>query len=279
MKRTFLVTLILGFASTIFAGPISSGGGDAKVAEFLNIADEVCSWSLRHPLDANYAAMKLCSSVIQGLKASLDQSDKPKIAFTDQPLLDNGVAKVALFNRTNGSIIVNRDLWEKSSNIEKYITVSIEISGLCGVEKRYEFGQMIAANFKTLFSANAMTCEIKVLDPKTGISNQLLPPTTKPIDLLYDRDFKTTLTDTNNKRWNIWLLESAPSPNGSEIELSWSIRDSLGESSELENVSMGLPFVNGAEASLKVLFNGLVISGHCELQAKNNDFIMHLLEK
>lgn len=267
MKLVLLAFFVLGYTWNLLAGPISSGGGDPKVAEFLNIADEVCHWSLRQNLETAYSPITVCKRVIGDLKGSLNHSVSPKIAFTDRKLYDGGVSKVAIFDRKRGRILVNRYLWKELTVIEKYVVVSIELSGLCGVEKRYDFGQKIAMKFPELFDANSLTCKISAFDPKNDVLIELLPLTTKPIDLIYDYEFHATLIDSNNKSWRVNLLESAPSESDSEISLSWAIRDANGSRNEIENVSVGMPFVNDARSSISVLFNGLVLKASCRLHS------------
>ncbi|MGZ3809811.1 MAG: hypothetical protein ACXVCE_17135 [Bacteriovorax sp.] len=265
MKTRLLTIFMIAFSATGYAGPISSGGGDPKVAQFLNISEEVCAWYLRGNT-SQFAEMKSCSSIINGLKSSLDQSQKALLSFTDHMLFENGISKVAIFDRAKGSIRVNRKLWNQSTKVEKYTTVGIEIAGLAGVQNRYEFGQLITSRFSSIFSANSMTCNIKLLDLKTNKETVALPETTKSITI-YDFDFTTAFLDPQGKPWRLQLLGSVPDISSSNLSLSWSIRDARGESSQLENVFTEIPFINGSEADMKVIFSELAISAHCELNS------------
>lgn len=133
----------------IHAGPISSGGGDPKAIEFLKMSQEVCQWATKFYV-GEFPEIISCRKILDEVQMSLNSSEDPKIRFTDEPLFDNGVSKVAIYEHSKLSVTVNRALWDQLTTEQKYVTASIEMGGLSQVQDRYEFGKLVSENLKKI---------------------------------------------------------------------------------------------------------------------------------
>jgi hypothetical protein len=113
MKKMILLMASV-FCSLGFAGNGGVSGGDPKAVEFLVIAKKVCPWAIGS-VENQYPQIANCTQLIADLDSSLNGPEKAKLSFTDDPVFDQGVSKVAVFDLNQETITVNRTLWDSST--------------------------------------------------------------------------------------------------------------------------------------------------------------------
>lgn len=259
--RIFLIVLLF-WTQLAFAGGTVGNGGDPKVIEFLQIAEDVCAWaSLNHKKE--YSEILACDSLLEKMKVSLNGPGKAKLRFTNQDLFDQGISKAAIYNLKEGSITVNRDLWSQSAKAEKYTLVAIELAGLSQVKKRYEFGQMAKENFKNIYTAKYLVCSIDRVDLATGFVRNLVRQEKQEIDFKYDKSFSAQ--DGNIR---VELLVHSPLKKQDQLGISWSLRSVGQPESDLEKVLTYMDFNPFSEMTTRVILNQTMYQAHCQALGK-----------
>lgn len=265
LKLALFATLSI-FASELFANAkVIGNGGDPMSVDFLNISEEVCTWAQKYQLN-DFPSLISCNRVIDELKESLNSSGAAKVQFTSEPLFDNGVSKIALFNRNTRSIVVNRELWRLADKKEKYVTVGIEISGLSDEKNRYNFGQAVDLNFETIFAASKIACNISVVDRKSGRTRQILPNTKRSLNLKFDFSFQANYELLEGQTIRVELLGSVPDKVEPDLGISWSIRDISGAAITSEDTIVNLPYIRGSKVKTKIVSDESIFVANCELQ-------------
>ena len=152
--KCFIFLLVFTVCQTSFAQIDRKGnGGDPHVIEYMKLSEEICKWAVQSGA-AKFPQIKSCQSVVSEFRASFHSSRKAKIEFVMAPLVDNnGIAKVAIFDLRNGSVKVNRPLWQSFERKQKYVTAAIELAGLSNVNSRYDFGSFVDSQFEQAFAA------------------------------------------------------------------------------------------------------------------------------
>lgn len=121
-------------------GGVSTGGGDADVIEFLNIANALDLFLQNAPQYCPGSDCAFFSAYVVKLNQNLGSNEKSLVSFTQKVLVDfYGTEKQALFNREDLSILVNRSEWHSLQNNTqaKFALVAAEIFGLGGANERY----------------------------------------------------------------------------------------------------------------------------------------------
>lgn len=122
-------------------GPGEGGGGDPDAQRFIFLSLKLSRFYTENPanLSLPFSADEFAAKV-QTLDSSLkDPAINDLVFFTDASLFDqNGIPKVALFDRRSGTIQVNRTYWGTASDEDKFIMLHMEIAGLLGIDVRYE---------------------------------------------------------------------------------------------------------------------------------------------
>ena len=130
-------------------GPGDGGGGDPLTQQFIVMGQQLGAYFEANPFSAQLPfSGKDFYDKIQIIDASIkDEEAKDLLEFVTETLRDqDGVSKVAIFNKTEGSIKVNIGRWEKSSDEQRLITITMEISGLLSVPLRYETAYNLIKN-------------------------------------------------------------------------------------------------------------------------------------
>ncbi|MGE3973244.1 MAG: hypothetical protein AB7F59_01825 [Bdellovibrionales bacterium] len=153
MKITKGLALVAFLFGSITYADQGRGGGDPAATEFLIAADKICIWmgtQKKHPS----ISTTTCLNVVEKIQTSLNSFGKAKLIFSNEPLFDeSGNPKDALFDRQELSIKIDRNRWISGTIIDKYVTVGIEISGLLGIQDRYQVGTEVRNNWNQVFSA------------------------------------------------------------------------------------------------------------------------------
>jgi Leucine-rich repeat (LRR) protein len=199
MKKMILLMASV-FCSLGFAGNGGVSGGDPKAVEFLVIAKKVCPWAIGS-VENQYPQIANCTQLIADLDSSLNGPEKAKLSFTDDPVFDQGVSKVAVFDLNQETITVNRTLWDSSTLQEKYVTVGVELSGLSGVDQRYDIGQAIENDFFAISGANQICSRTPLVVIAIEVATATLCEQLSTDDL-------SSIQELNLQQRNIFRLDS-----------------------------------------------------------------------
>lgn len=147
MKMTQVKLFIMGafcvmfsISSQVEAGTKDSGG-DPYVQQFLNRAKKISEYFRANKVEVEGVLdidefFRTVAKIDGSIK---DESVADLLEFTDEVLKDkDGVTKPAVFNRETGLIRVNREVWKNFNSEERLIQVALEVSGLMGVQDRYQ---------------------------------------------------------------------------------------------------------------------------------------------
>ena len=114
------------------------GGGDPDAIEFLRLSSEFADWvesDKGKTVDVTALSVR---KLIKSIQESLNGPGKAKLQFTSEKVFDqNGVEKMAVFDRGAQSILLQRGLWEAQLPGAKYDLVEIEVLGVLGSSSRY----------------------------------------------------------------------------------------------------------------------------------------------
>ena len=142
------IFLSLTSAFAFASAPGGSGGGDSDVIDFLSRGKLVAAWAESHPEKLSFNAPQVRANLNE-ITSSLQNGEKARLSFTTDEIKDqNGVTKMALYNREENSILVNRALWKKTSEAGQAETAAIELFGLSGSTHRYEEATLLKESFK-----------------------------------------------------------------------------------------------------------------------------------
>lgn len=122
-------------------GPGEGGGGDPDAQRFIFLSSKLARFYSENPsnLELPFSADDFSAAVAR-LDASLkDPAAVDLVSFTQAQLLDeDGVQKVALFDKILGTIQIHRPYWSAATDEDKFILINMEIAGLLGIDVRYE---------------------------------------------------------------------------------------------------------------------------------------------
>lgn len=149
--QTPLLTLALCFLLTACTknssrdvGPGNGGGGDPRVAAFLDAATAACTWMQRESDLSSKAGA--CRAEVVDLTASVnDRNRVARVYSDDQPALDHGVPKDAVTDLNARRIHINIQRWERASDLERQVTAAMEMALLLGIPNRYSLGKRLTA--------------------------------------------------------------------------------------------------------------------------------------
>jgi hypothetical protein len=130
-----------GNNSQLPSGPGEGGGGDPDTQQFIVYAQKLAVYFKENPsqLELPFKAVEF-EKAVQRLDQSIqDKKLQDLVEFTSDVLADkNQVSKVALFDQKSFSIRVYRPYWITANIPAKLTLIAMEITGLVGIELRYE---------------------------------------------------------------------------------------------------------------------------------------------
>lgn len=154
-------------------GPGDGGGGDPLTQQFIVMGKQLAAFYGVNPFSAQLPFLaNEFSKKIETIDESIRNEDiKDLVEFVPEILRDqDGVQKIALFNKKEGSVQVNIERWKQASDEERLIAITMEVSGLLSVPLRYENAYNLVKNRTALIVSVPYRTEKTNLDTSGGES-------------------------------------------------------------------------------------------------------------
>ncbi|MFN8944854.1 MAG: hypothetical protein ACK5WZ_09535, partial [Pseudobdellovibrionaceae bacterium] len=122
-------------------GPGEGGGGDPDAQQFVILGRKLSIYFKENPrrLSLPFRADRFLAVMNRIDHSIKDESLRDLVEFTNDRLYDQyRVAKPALYRRSDSFIRIHRPYWLSASDLDKLTLITMEISGILGVNLRYQ---------------------------------------------------------------------------------------------------------------------------------------------
>jgi hypothetical protein len=114
------------------------GGGDSNVIQFMMYANSLVLYFEKHNSLDDQQLRKM-KETVSSLYSRMNSVDTASIVFVDErPKDQNEVEKEAVYDTSEVRIFVHRKSWDAKRDWEKLSLVALELTGLVGMNLRYE---------------------------------------------------------------------------------------------------------------------------------------------